>query len=64
MAELTRLKEKLEARLSTPLPAGDIAEAGRALKACNDELEVLEEEWLTLSEQIEKVSAWELRVEG
>jgi ATP-binding cassette subfamily F protein 3 len=34
-----------------------MAEAGRSLKTCNDEIDSLEERWLELSEQIEQLSA-------
>jgi ATP-binding cassette subfamily F protein 3 len=57
MAVLTQEKARLEARLCSPLPAADIAEAGRQLKAASDELETLEGEWLLLGEQLEQVSA-------
>jgi ATP-binding cassette subfamily F protein 3 len=41
---------------SHPLPAADIAETGKQLKAVTDELETLELEWLELSEQLEQAS--------
>jgi len=53
MASLGGEKAALETRLSTPLPPGDIAEAGRRLKAVDDELGALEERWLELSGEIE-----------
>jgi len=57
MATLNAERAELESRLATSLAPTEIAEAGRQLKAVNDELGTLEEEWLTLSEQIEQASA-------
>ncbi len=53
MARLTAEKTAIEERLSQPLSLGDIAEAGRRLKAVQEEIEGLELRWLELSEQIE-----------
>jgi len=50
-------KTSLEARLSAPLPAPEIAETGRRLKVLNDEIGRLEERWLALSDQIEALAA-------
>lgn len=50
-------KAALEARLAQPLPAPEIADAGRKLKLLGDEIEALEERWMTLSEQIEALAA-------
>jgi ATP-binding cassette subfamily F protein 3 len=50
-------KTSLEARLSTPLPAAEIAETGRRLKALNEEIDRLEERWLAVSDQIETLAA-------
>lgn len=50
-------KTSLEARLSTPLPAPEIAETGRRLKALNEEIGRLEERWLALSDEIETLAA-------
>ena len=47
----------LEARLAQPLPSADIAEAGKRLKALNDEIGRLEERWLALSDQLETLAA-------
>lgn len=47
----------LEARLAQPLPSADIAEAGKRLKALNDEIGRLEERWLALSDQLEALAA-------
>ena len=56
-AELTQEKQALEAQLTHSLPPEAIAQAGRQLKAVNDEIETLEERWLELSEAIEQASA-------
>jgi ATP-binding cassette subfamily F protein 3 len=50
-------KTALEARLSAPLGAPEIAETGRRLKALNEEISRLEERWLALSDQIEALAA-------
>jgi ATP-binding cassette subfamily F protein 3 len=50
-------KTALEERLSAPLPAAEIAEAGRRLKALDEEIGRLEERWLALSDQIETLTA-------
>jgi ATP-binding cassette, subfamily F, member 3 len=55
MAELTTARAELEARLASPRPPGEIAEAGRQLKVVNDELEALEERWFELSSEIEAI---------
>ena len=57
MATLTDDKARLEQRLCSPLPAQEIAETGRQLKAVSDALDVLEGEWLALSEQMEHTTA-------
>ena len=43
--------------MSQPIDPGEIAETGRRLKTCNDEIEQLEERWLELSEEIEQLTA-------
>ncbi len=53
MATLNTEKSALEERLARPLPPNEIAEAGRRLKALQDELDSLEMRWLELGEQIE-----------
>jgi len=50
-------KAALEARLANPLPAPEIAKAGKRLKTLNDEIGLLEERWLTLSGQLEALAA-------
>ena len=52
-AECTALHEQL----AQPLPPADIADSGRRLKACTDEIASLEERWLELSEAIEEQAA-------
>ncbi|MBA3771354.1 MAG: ATP-binding cassette domain-containing protein [Ramlibacter sp.] len=53
MAELNADKAFLDSRMAAPLPAAEIAQAGRRLKAITDELHTLEERWLVLSGDIE-----------
>jgi ATP-binding cassette subfamily F protein 3 len=53
MAVLNGEGAALEALLSRSPPPADYPELGLRLKTVNDELQVLEEEWLTLSGQIE-----------
>ena len=55
MARLNTEKSALEERLSQPMSPADIADAGRQLKAVQDELDGLEMRWLELSEQIESM---------
>jgi len=57
IAVLEQEKEAVQARMATPLPAADIAEAGRRLKAITDELGQLEERWMELSGTIEAAEA-------
>ncbi len=53
MAELNAEKARIEECLCSPLPAAELAEAGRQLKATSAELDELETTWLALSEQLE-----------
>lgn len=53
MAALGAEKTALEASLAQPMPAAEIAEAGKRLKLLNDELGALEERWLALSEDLD-----------
>ena len=55
MEQLGAERSALEQRLSSPLPAGDIADAGRRLKALAEELQTQEDEWLRLSGEIEAI---------
>ncbi len=57
MEALSTEKTALETQLTQPMPAADIAQAGRRLKAVGDELQTLEERWLELTDQIEQASA-------
>ncbi len=57
MLDLQTRKHALEARLSTPLPAQEIAALGRELKSIDDELAGHEEKWLAISEKIEAEEA-------
>ena len=57
MESLSTEKTALETQLTQPMPAADIAQAGRRLKAVGDELQTLEERWLELTDQIEQASA-------
>ena len=50
-------KTLLEARMAKQSNAVDLADAGRRLKAVNDEISKLEERWLTLSDQLEGLVA-------
>ncbi|WP_370678482.1 ABC-F family ATP-binding cassette domain-containing protein [Comamonas sp. GB3 AK4-5] len=56
MAVLSSEKTALEAKLATPLPPAEIAEAGKRLKAVGDEIDTLEERWLELTESIESLT--------
>jgi ATP-binding cassette, subfamily F, member 3 len=53
LAQLNAEKQALETRLSTPVPAAEIASMSRQLKSHSDEIATLEGRWLELSEQIE-----------
>ncbi|EPD43337.1 MAG: ATP-binding cassette domain-containing protein [Delftia sp.] len=57
LPQLQAERTRLEGLLSQPISPAEMAEAGRSLKACNDEIDSLEERWLELSEQIEQLSA-------
>ncbi len=58
LAELSTERAQLEERLGTSgLAPAEIADCGRRLKACNDEIEALEERWLELGEAIEAFEA-------
>ena len=46
-------KARLEQQLTQPLPAADIAQAGRQLKALDAEIARQEERWLALSDQLD-----------
>ena len=57
MTAIAQEKNTLEARLSQALPPAEIAQAGRQLKALSDEMSVLEERWMELSEQLQTLQA-------
>ncbi len=50
-------KAALEARLAQSLPPTDIAEAGKRLKAINEEIGTLEERWMAVSGELEALVA-------
>jgi ATP-binding cassette subfamily F protein 3 len=56
LAAASSEKATLEARLAQALPAPEIAEAGKRLKALGDEIASLEERWLALSDQLEALA--------
>ena len=55
LAALSAEKNQLEERLTQGLAPADIAECGKRLKACGDEVDALEERWLELSETIQEI---------
>ena len=57
MATLETEKTALHDKLATPLPPADIAEAGKRLKAVEDELAALEVRWLELTEAMDAIEA-------
>jgi ATP-binding cassette subfamily F protein 3 len=57
MATLESEKTALHEKLAKPLPPADIAEAGKRLKAVEDELAGLELRWLELTEAMEAIEA-------
>jgi len=57
MATLESEKTALHNKLATPLPPADIAEAGKRLKAVEDELASLEMRWLELTEAMDAIEA-------
>jgi ATP-binding cassette subfamily F protein 3 len=57
MATLETEKTALHDKLATPLPPADIAEAGKRLKAMEDELAALEVRWLELTEAMDAIEA-------
>jgi len=56
LAAASSEKAELETRLAQALPAPEIAEAGKRLKALGDEIARLEERWLALSDQLEALA--------
>jgi ATP-binding cassette subfamily F protein 3 len=57
MAALESEKTALHDKLATPLPPADIAEAGKRLKAVEDELAEREVRWLELTEAMDAIEA-------
>jgi ATP-binding cassette subfamily F protein 3 len=57
MAALSTEKAELETALSQPASPAAMAEAGRKLKAVNDQIDTLEARWLELTERIESAAA-------
>jgi len=57
MATLESEKTTLHDKLATPLPPAEIAEAGKRLKAVEDELAALEGRWLELTEAMDAIEA-------
>ncbi len=55
MALLNSEGAALEAHLCAAPPPAEIADIGRRLKTVNDELQALEEQWLSMSAQIEQM---------
>ena len=55
LADLSTEKNQLEERLTQGLAPAEIAECGKRLKACGDEVDALEERWLELSETIQEI---------
>ncbi|MBS0294587.1 MAG: ATP-binding cassette domain-containing protein [Proteobacteria bacterium] len=55
LEQLSGEKLQLEERLLQQLPPAEIAECGRRLKACTDEVENLEERWLDVSTALEEL---------
>ena len=55
LAALSAEKNQLEERLTQGLAPAEIAECGKRLKACGDEVDALEERWLELSETIQEI---------
>jgi ATP-binding cassette subfamily F protein 3 len=57
MAQLAIEKTRLENAMAQPASPAELADAGRKLKAVNDETEVVEARWLQLHEAIEALGA-------
>jgi ATP-binding cassette subfamily F protein 3 len=56
MEQLNAEREDLEARLAAMSEPAELADTGRRLKTVNDELHALEERWLVLQDELEKLS--------
>jgi ATP-binding cassette subfamily F protein 3 len=57
MAVLNTEGAALEGHLSQSPPPSDFANLGKRLKAVNEELQGLEEQWLEVSSEIESLSS-------
>ena len=55
LAALSAEKNQLEERLTQGLAPAEIAECGKRLKACGDDVDALDERWLELSETIQEI---------
>jgi ATP-binding cassette subfamily F protein 3 len=56
LASLNHEGKDLENRLAKPLQPADLAQAGKRLKAVQQEIEILEARWMAISEEIESAS--------
>jgi len=57
LAALQQDQATLETQMAAPPPPAQMAQVGRRLKALGEEIETLEERWLELSTQIERLGA-------
>jgi ATP-binding cassette subfamily F protein 3 len=57
MADLNRQKLDIETQLSQPITPAEIAQLGKSLKSINDQLAVIEEEWLGWVANIDEIEA-------
>jgi ATP-binding cassette subfamily F protein 3 len=57
MADLNRQKLDIETQLSQPITPAEIAQLGKNLKSINDQLAVIEEEWLGWVANIDEIEA-------
>ena len=57
MADLNRQKLDIETQLSQPITPAEIAQLGKDLKSINDQLAVIEEEWLGWVANIDEIEA-------
>ena len=57
LAALNGEKQTLEARMAKAMAPAELAEAGKRLKAVNDQIATLEESWLAVSHTIEQTAA-------
>ncbi|RZL90611.1 MAG: hypothetical protein EOP76_15310, partial [Variovorax sp.] len=57
LAQVSADKAALETRLAGTMAPADMADAGKRLKALNEEIALLEERWIALSDQLEALAA-------